>query len=277
MVLFVSPFDDTLVRFDAAASLLARNEPFATAEALLEMLVRATWRGDFNPPGLDTDPDFEGSIFNSPEDWLHIPIEAPRTRLTQGQIALRPRPFEFFESSSHTLLSVMYRMQLLPGDPLAWDNLLDNSSGKLYLHGKKYALAALGQMPLHTYSDAARAYLGSIFVPRRTLQFWLDRRSSRFSGLFYLEQTTDNQLVSHPANGDLDQSPPGRRGRPAFAAWPAITLWALQTNAQFPDMPRKELAGRLYERALRDFHAAAVPNESTILRRLASILSGKTT
>ena len=232
MVLFVSPFDDTLVRFDAAASLLARNEPFATAEALLEMLVRATWRGDFNPPGMDTDPDFEGAIFNSPEDWLHIPIEAPRNRLTQGQIALRPRPFEFFESSSHTLLSVMYRMQLLPGDPLAWDNLLDNSSGKLYLHGKKYALAALGQMPLHTYSDAARAYLGSIFVPRRTLQFWLDRRSSRFSGLFYLEQTTDNQMVSHPANGYLDQSHPGGRLRPPFPWWCANTLWRIHTHAR---------------------------------------------
>ena len=37
----ISPLDDTLIRFDAAASFLANREPCATPNAVLEMLVRA--------------------------------------------------------------------------------------------------------------------------------------------------------------------------------------------------------------------------------------------
>jgi hypothetical protein len=49
----------------------------------------------------------------------------------------------------------------------------------------------------------------------------------------------------------------------------------LELNESDPDMPRKELAGRLYERALEDFDMADVPNETTILRRLAGMLDDR--
>ncbi|MCA8905814.1 MAG: hypothetical protein KDA43_13545 [Hyphomonas sp.] len=272
MVLSISPLDDALIRFDAAAAVMARHNPFATAGAFLEMLVHATWRGDFNPPGFDVDPNFRGSDFNSPEDWLHIPIEAPRFRLTQGQVALRPRPFEIFEGSSHTLLSVMYCAAHLPGAQKAWDDLLDHGNGNMYLHGKKDALAALAQLPLSAYSEEAQIYLSRLFIPRVMLQRWLDLRSSQFAGVFCPDRSGDDRPASRAANDHSSHPEQGKRGRPTLAAWERITTWALQLDADFPDMPRKELAGRLHEMAKSEFGAGEVPSESTILRRLSSLL-----
>ena len=45
----ISPLDDTLIRIGAAAALLANREPYATPDAMLEMLVRDWWpRRDSN-------------------------------------------------------------------------------------------------------------------------------------------------------------------------------------------------------------------------------------
>tara|TARA_R110000868_G_scaffold173345_2_gene409435 strand:+ start:868 stop:1719 length:852 start_codon:yes stop_codon:yes gene_type:complete len=268
----ISPLDDTLIRFDAAAALLASREPNATPDAMLEMLVRAAWRGDFNPPCQYEDNDYDHSQRDDPENWLRIPIEAPSAKLTEGQLRLKPRPFEYYEGSCETLLSVMYCMRLLPGDQSAWDDLLNHGNGRIYLHGKQDALTALVRMPLNTYSDSGRTYLTGLFVPRRMLQVWLDLRTSRFVRLFNHDQVPDHHPLGEPANDRHCHSAQVRRGRPALGAWPAIASWALEFNESDPDMPRKELAGRLYERALQDFDAINVPNETTILRRLAGML-----
>lgn len=271
---FISPLDDTLIRFDAAAALLARREPNATSDAMLEMLVRATWHGDFNPPRQFEDNHYDHSQRNDPDNWLHIAIEAPPSALSEKQLNLKPRPFEYFQGSSETLLSVMYSMKLLPGDASAWDDLLKHGDGKLHLHSKHDALAALVRMPLNTYSEAGRDYLAGLFIPREMLQAWLNRRSSRFNQLYNHQQYASQHSLAESASDRNDRSAQVKRGRPALAAWTEITSWAAQLNSRFPDMPRKELAGRLYERALQDFDAPDVPSESTILRRLASILGG---
>jgi hypothetical protein len=271
----ISPLDETLIRFDAAAALLANREPNATPDAMLEMLARAAWRGDFNPPFQFEDNDYDHSQREYPHNWLKIPIEAPPASLTEGQLRLKPRPFEYFEGSSDTLLSVMYCMRLLPGDQSAWDELLNHGNGRMYLHGKQDALAALVRMPLNTYSEAGRAYLAGLFIPRRMLQTWLDQRSSRFIRLFTHSEATNSHPVAEPATDRHGHSGPTKRGRPALGAWPAIASWALELNESDPDMPRKELAGRLYERALKEFDTADVPNETTILRRLAGMLDDR--
>lgn len=270
----ISPLDDTLIRFDAAAALLAKRESNATSDAMLEMLVRAIWRGDFNPPCQFENNDYDHSQRNDPDNWLRIPIEAPPATLTEGQLRLKPRPFEYFEGGCETLLSVMYSMKLLPGDAFAWDDLLKHGDGKMHLHSKHDALAALVRMPLNAYSEAGRDYLAGLFIPREMLQTWLNQRSSRFSDIFRYEPSTNHRALTEPANDRHNRSAQIKRGRPAFAAWTEICAWAVQLNARFPDMPRKELAGKLYERALQNFSVIDVPNESTILRRLASILDG---
>jgi len=272
MTQFISPLDDTLIRFDAAAALLAGREPNATPDAMLEMLVRAAWHGDFNPPCQDEDNDYDHSQRDDPENWLRVPIEAPSAKLTEGQLRLKPRPFEYYEGSCETLLSVMYCMRLLPGDQSAWDDLLNNRNGRMYLHGAQDALTALVRMPLNTYSEAGRAYFAGLYIPRRMLQTWLDQRSSRFIRLFTHTDATNSNPVAEPANDRHGHSVPTKRGRPALGAWPAIASWALEFNESDPDTPRKELAGRLYERALQEFDAVDVPNETTILRRLAGML-----
>lgn len=269
---FISPLDDTLIRFDAAAKLLASCDPNATQNAMLEMLVRAAWRGDFSPPAQADVNYLDPSRHNDPEGWLIVPIEAPPATLFKGQLRLKPRPFEYFEGGNETLLSVMYSMDLLPGDSSAWDGLLKEGGDKLYLHGKNDALAALVRLPLSTYTDAGRAYLSGLFIPRRMLQAWLDRRSSRFHGLFSEPVETTRHPSAKPTNYRQGRPAKVKRGRPALAAWTEITSWALDLNARFPGMPRKLLAGRLHERALENFDATDVPHETTILRRLARIL-----
>lgn len=271
----ISPLDDTLIRFDAAAAVLANREPNATPDAMLEMLVRAAWRGDFNPPCQYEDNDYDHSQRDDPDNWLRIPIEAPSARLTEGQLRLKPRPFEYYEGSCETLLSVMYCMRLLPGDQSAWDDLLNNGNGRMYLHGTQDALTALIRMPLNTYSKAGRAYFAGLYIPRRMLQVWLDQRSSRFARLFNHDQASEHYSITEPANDRHSHIVPTKRGRPALGAWPAIAAWATELNESDPEMPRKELAGRLYERALQEFEAADVPNETTILRRLAGMLDNR--
>tara|TARA_R110002049_G_scaffold22641_5_gene80909 strand:- start:239 stop:1090 length:852 start_codon:yes stop_codon:yes gene_type:complete len=271
----ISPLDDTLIRFDAAAAVLANREPNATPDAMLEMLVRATWRGDFNPPCQYEDNDYDHSQRNDPDNWLRIPIEAPPATLTEGQLRLKPRPFEYFEGGCETLLSVMYCMRLLLGDQSAWDELLKPGDGRMYLHGKKDAFTALIRMPLNTYSAHGRAYLAGLYIPSRMLQTWLDQRSSRFIGLFSNNQAATDHPLSEPANDRYGRAAQTKRGRPALGAWTAIAAWATELNESDPDMPRKELAGRLYERALKEFDAADVPNETTILRRLAGMLDDR--
>ena len=268
----ISPLDDTLIRFDAAAALLAKRESNATSDAMLEMLVRATWRGDFNPPCQFENNDYDHSQRNDPDNWLRIPIEAPPATLTEGQLRLKPRPFEYFEGGCETLLSVMYSMKLLPGDVCAWDDLLRHGDGKMHLHSKHDALAALVRMPLNTYSDDGRVYLAGLFIPREMLQKWLNRRSSRFRKIFIEEQITDHNLPEESATNNQHHPAHTKRGRPTLPAWTQIASWAVQLNSHSPEMPRKELAGKLYERALQEFGSADIPAESTILRRLASIL-----
>jgi hypothetical protein len=117
--------------------------------------------------------------------------------------------------------------------------------------------------------------LKGIFVPRRLLQKWLNRRSNIFDSIIdWSETEPPHRLTTQPANDAERSAPRSTRGRPSLPAWDKIEVWAKQLDAENPDIQRKQLAGLLYEKALKQFDEAAVPNETTILRRLGRILNG---
>ena len=270
---YISPLDDTYIRFDAAAELLSRHHGKSTPEGMLEMLTIAMWKGRFNPPDCGLESEFGQAQRNDFENWLAIPIEQPGVLLNDRQRALKPKPFEYYEAGRDTILSVMYCDGLLPGDQHGWHDMLEGKDGLLYLHDKANAFATLVRMPLICYSDYAKAYLKNLYIPRYLLKTWLDRRSLDFEGLFVPKNTPQlEQLPSKPANDAVAQKPTIKRGRPALPAWTMIEAWAVKLDAQNPDMQRKQLAGRLYMMALEQFDKSAVPNESTILRKLSSFL-----
>jgi len=260
---YISPLDDAYIRFDAAADILAKANRMATSDSMLEMLTIAMWKGAFDP----LQPD-------DPESWLQIPIQQPRVLLTEGQQALKPLPFEYYGARRETLISVMYCSDLLPGDREGWTAMLEGGNGLSYLHDKDNAFDALIQLPLRCYSDAGKAYLRSIYIPRRPLQDWLDYRSQDFHGLFAASGAPVRAKPSSPANDAEAQLAATKRGRPRMPAWDFIEIWAVKLKAENPDMQNKELAGVLYERAAKHFDKKDMPTEATIVRQLSKILGG---
>ena len=272
---FISPLDDMYIRFDAAAELLARTNQMSTAGGMLEMLTIAMWQGAFNPPSQFEPSDFDHSTRDDPENWLCIPIPMHASMLPEAQGALKPRPVEFFEVGRSSVLSVMHCEGLLPGDQTAWNTLLDHRNSVPTQKKESDAFAALIQTPLRDYSAESLRYLRGIFVPRRMLQKWLNRRSNVFDGIIDWSETEPlHRLTTQPANDAERSAPRSARGRPSLPAWDKIEVWAQQLHTENPGIQRKQLAGLLYDKALKQFNESAVPNETTILRRLGRILNG---
>ncbi|MEO0697716.1 MAG: hypothetical protein AAFY84_16645 [Pseudomonadota bacterium] len=273
----MSPLDEDFIGFGAAAAILSEHDRTATREGMLEMLVRALWSGEFNPPSQFEDYDFDQSRRDNPQFWLSVPIDVPGYKLTKGQAALRPRPMEYYPAGRDTILSVMHCMQLLPGEQAPWDAMLDRGRDGTFRDDTASALTALVGMPLHAYTDKARDYFESIYVPRRLLQAWLDDRTPKFGGvLTAADPGSDGRLKpEHQSSANEDAiggSRPAKRGRHEFRSCPLIKKWALELKAQNPTMLRKELAGAIHEKALQELSKGDVPAESTILRDLKSLL-----
>jgi hypothetical protein len=263
------------IRFDAAAEVLARAHQLSTPEGMLEMLTIAMWQGAFNPPSQFEPSDFDHSTRDDPENWLCIPIPMHASMLPEAQRALKPRPVEFFEVGRSSVLSVMHCEGLLPGDQTAWNTLLDHRNSMPSQEKESDAFAALIQTPLREYSAESLRYLRGIFVPRPLLQKWLNRRSNAFDGIINWSETEPpHRLTTQPANDAERTAPRSARGRPSLPAWDKIEVWAQRLHAQNPDIQRKQLAGLLHDKALEQFDESAVPNETTILRRLGRILNG---
>lgn len=272
---YISPLDDMYIRFDAAAELLARTNQMSTRDGMLEMLTIAMWQGAFNPPSRFEPGDYDHSTRDDPENWLCAPIPMHELMLPKAQRVLKPRPVEYYEVGRSSVLSVMHCDGLLPGDQSAWNALLDFRNCSANLEKEDHAFAALIQTPLRDYSAESQSYLQGIYVPRRLLQTWLNRRSNDFDDLFvWNKQEQPNHSETQPANDTDEKTSCATRGRPSLPAWARIEEWAVNLNAENPDMQRKQLAGLLYVKALEEFGKSAVPNETTILRRLPNILSG---
>mgnify|MGYP000318307027 CR=1 FL=1 len=267
-----SPLDANCIRFDAASELIAGRDPAITRQAALDLLVRAVWNGDFEPPPLSfpcpTPAQLEARAQHGA--WMLVPIEAPRTSLTDGQAGLSVRPVEFFKAGRKTIIDVMYCKGLLPGDIAGWHALLDWRVEDP-ARREAEALSALARIPVSAYTAEARVYLASLIIPRSKLQAWLDTCSAKFHGLFVPAEPVAPAPPA-AANDAGEAATAHRRGRPVLAAWPMIEAAAHQINREQPDLPRKVLAGQLHELALREFDEDDVPNEATILRRLGSIL-----
>lgn len=267
-----SLMDASCIRFDAASELIAERDPAITRLAALDLLVRAVWNGDFEPPPLSlsgpTPAQLEARAH--PDAWMFVPIAAPRALLTDGQAALSIRPMELFKAGRETIVSVMYSNGQLPGDAEGWHALLGWRVEEPS-RGQAEALSALARIPVSAYTTEARVYLASLTIPRAKLQAWLDSCSAKFHGIF-----VPAERVAPPppaaANDTGEAATAHRRGRPVLTAWPRIEAAAHQINREHPDLPRKVLAGQLHELALGEFDEDDVPNEATILRRLGSIL-----
>ena len=267
-----SLMDASCIRFDAASELIAQRDPAITRLAALDLLVRAVWNGDFEPPPLSlhwpTPAQIEARA--QPDAWMFVPISVPRALLTPEQAALSIRPMELYKAGRDTIVNVMYCNGQLPGDAEGWHALLD---WRVEEPGRRQAeaLSALARIPVSAYTEEARVYLSSLIIPRAKLQAWLDTCSAKFHGLFV---PAERAAPAPPAAAnDTGEAATGhRRGRPVLAAWPMIETAAHQINRERPDLPRKVLAGQLHALALGEFGEDDVPNEATILRRLGSIL-----
>lgn len=267
-----SLMDASCIRFDAASELIAQRDPAITRLAALDLLVRAVWNGDFEPPPLSLDwpTPAQHEARAHPDAWMFVPISVPRVLLTKEQAALSIRPVELYKAGRDTIINVMYCNGHLPGDAEGWHALLD---WKVEEPARRQAeaLSALARIPVSAYSAEARDYLASLIIPRAKLQAWLDSCSANFHGLFV---PAERAAPAPPAAAnDTGEAVTGnRRGRPVLAAWPRIEAAAHQINQEHSDLPRKVLAGQLHALALSEFDEDDVPNEATILRRLGSIL-----
>ncbi|AXE62805.1 hypothetical protein BBF93_00210 [Hyphomonas sp. CACIAM 19H1] len=267
-----SLMDASCIRFDAASELIAQRDPAITRLAALDLLVRAVWNGDFEPPPLSlhwpTPAQIEARAH--PDAWMFVPIELPRAWLTKEQAALSIRPVELFKAGRDAIINVMYCNGHLPGDAEGWHALLD---WKVEEPARRQAeaLSALARIPVSAYTAEARVYLASLIIPRAKLQAWLDSCSANFHGLFVSAERA-SPVPPAAANDTGEVATAHRRGRPVLAAWPMIEAAAHQINQEHPDLPRKVLAGQLHALALGEFDEDDVPNEATILRRLGSIL-----
>ncbi|MBA4338760.1 MAG: hypothetical protein C0421_07945 [Hyphomonas sp.] len=270
-----SPLDASCIRFDAASELIAARDPAISHGAAIDLLVRAVWNGDFEPPPLSSPYPTRAQLeARAQRDaWMLVPIEAPRTSLSDGQAGLSVRPVEFFKAGRKSIIDVMYCRGLLPGDIAGWHALLDWRVEDP-ARREAEALSALARIPVSAYTAEARVYLASLIIPRSKLQAWLDTRSAKFHSLFVPIEPSVPAAPAPPAaaNDSGEAATAHRRGRPVLAAWPMIEAAAHQINRENPDLPRKVLAGQLHQLALREFDEDDVPNEATILRRLGSIL-----
>ena len=97
---------------------------------MLEILMRAMWRGDFDPSHLFDNDEYDPVLHEDPESRLCVLIDAPPATLTDGQLKLKPRACEYFEAGRETILSVMYCMALLPGAASAWGGMLESGDGR---------------------------------------------------------------------------------------------------------------------------------------------------
>ena len=230
---YMSPLDDTFIRFDAAADLIASRDPAVTPVGILEVLVRATWQGRFEPSDFVKRAPSARDEKEDPENWLHIPIVAPRHLLTAEQAAMNPRPYEYYGAGRSTIISVMYTEDTLPGEMDQWKAILE-PKGTAPLD-TEIAYDALIRTPLGKYSEAGREYFRGIYIPRKMLQAWLDKRSSRFSDLFASEPANPPGRSSSPQKERAPKITP-KKGRPRFSSREFIREHAIALKLAHPDM-----------------------------------------
>ena len=273
--IFISPLDETYMTFGGASSVLAGRDPLVSATDMLDMLVRAMWRGDFNPPASLGLRPTTNPHRSDPENWLCAAIEAPPASLTAAQKALRPQPVEFFSVSRNSILSVMLSRQALPGDPSGWTTMFDRRANE-GINREAEAMEALVRIPLSAYPSIGRTYIEGIFIPRIMLQAWLDQRSSKHAGLFYRVDPPSHSAQaprSPDAADDVPPIDPSKRGRPNYASWAAIEAAARKLRTEHPNMLNKTLAHEVRRLVLGCFDDGDVPSEATIIRRLHAIIA----
>lgn len=262
---YISPLDETFIRFDAAASLMASRDQTVTKESVLDMLVRAMWQGRFDPSDALKMARSDESDRENPENWLHIPIVAPDHLLTAEQVTLKPRPYEYYGAGRGTVISVMHSEDLLPGDAEQWTNMIrEGGRGPL---DPAMAYDALIRTPFTKYPEAGKEYLRGIYIPRVMIQLWLDRRSSNFNDLFSPREAAGAPC---PPTADLNQDnkPPPTKGRPRFSCREFIRERAVALKIAHPDMTHKIIAYKVRQTALEEYDETDVWEESTIYHKL---------
>ena len=262
---YISPLDETFIRFDAAAGLIARKDQTVTPDSVLELLVRAMWQGRFEPSDfVKRDPSAKKEK-EAPENWLYIPIVAPGHLLTPEQAAMKPRPYEYYGAGRSTVISVMYTEGLLPGDMEQWRSILEPEG--MAPRDTEIAYDALIRTPFVKYTEAGQEYFRGIYIPRQMLQEWLDRRSSKFTDLFAPTPIASDTPPSEPQPKPDNGSSP-TKGRPRFSCREFIRERAVALKIAHPDMTHKIIAHKVRQNALKEYDETDVWEESTIYHKL---------
>lgn len=269
---YISPFDDSFLKFGRAARIAAENHPGLDSADVMDMLARAIFSGAFDPSPIDVFDDAAREARDAPENWLHASIETPPTQLTPAQAKLSPKPQQYFGANRMTIASVMQSLNALPGEASQWRDLLHDMARP---EGQEEAFAALTKMPFAHYPRAGRRFLEDIYVPREKLRRWFTLRQIPLPPFLEEDGSQCAKLVSNLAKVKHFDSFQTARGRPQKAAWRNITKALLEIRTEKPNLPKKLLAYEAWKRAAAEFDESDLPSVATIQRKMSEILRSK--
>ena len=113
----VSAFDGNYVRLGRVAALVAQERQQCAFEDVMDLLKRAVFAGEFEPPSFQA-----GEAREELGNWLHMEIEAPRCLLPPDEAGLSLRPKELYGVNRSTVASVLLTTDALPGERMEWDS-----------------------------------------------------------------------------------------------------------------------------------------------------------
>ncbi len=272
----VTPLDFDFVRFNVAAREIGKRCAMLDADDMLDFMVRAFWRGDFEP-GFVKQPDASGN-----EEFcalLWIPSAVPRNLLSKNQCNLEPRPLEYHKGDRSTALHLLFCLPGLPGEQTQWKPMREGFGAQAE-QLEAEAFYVLQGYSVSDYAPAGQSFLKSIYISRVLLQAWLDDQTEGFENLFAppLKLLEASALVASDASTQNGARPQAavvqfpRRGRRQCPAWDFVRDEVLKLHRAEPTLLHKSIAHRVHQLALRHYDAPDVPSESSIMRRIPAIL-----
>src|SRR5262249_49644463 len=112
----ISPLNGDYIRLGCAALIIARQRECCTADDIMDVLKRALFLGDLDPP-----PNYGLTTRDDPTNWLHMAIEIPSCLLHFSQATLKVRPKQLYGVGRETVASILLTTNALPGDRAHWE------------------------------------------------------------------------------------------------------------------------------------------------------------
>jgi hypothetical protein len=154
----ISPLNGDNIRLGCAAVIIARERECCTADDIMDVLKRALFLGDLDPPRFAF-----GTTREDPSNWLHKEIAEPKCWLPLSQAALKVRPKQLYGVGRETVASVLLTSDALPGDRAHWEQMLDTFAPA---DEQDSAFSALAAIPFRDFPARGRQELKSILAPK---------------------------------------------------------------------------------------------------------------